>query len=330
MIKYILMFTVLFSAQLSASELVVYSARKEKFVKPLIKKFEKETGIKVILQSGTKAIKVLAESKKPLANIFISNDVAQMEYLRINKALYSNKLKRFNGIPSNFVSEDFSWIGISARSRVLMYNKKMIKSSDLPKKLENLTDNKYKKKFMVTRGGNESFIAHMAALRATWGEKKTLTWLKNVKNNAGAITKGHTQIRKAVGKGEFAFGLVNNYYFYLQLNQTSDNNVGLLYLDQGKDETGVFVNCAGVALIKNDKNLNNAIKFLNWLEKKENQKLFVSKSFEVPLNKEIKLSKWSKNVNEYKTMKLKLSTLGQKWSSTRKLIERSGLDLEIR
>ena len=138
-----------------------------------------------------------------------------MEFLRSKGALNSPG-KNNGGINENYKAADNSWIGLSARSRVLMYNKKLINSKEMPKNLWDLTLPKYKGQFMITRGGNGSMVAHVAALRTVWGDKKTKMWLQKVKENAGAITKGHTQIRKGVGSGEFKFGLVNNYYYHLQ------------------------------------------------------------------------------------------------------------------
>lgn len=61
----------------------------------------------------------------------------------------------------------------------------------------------WKGKFAITRGGNGSFIAHVAALRAKWGDQKMEEWMRAVAQNTGVITKWHGDIRKAVGSGGF-------------------------------------------------------------------------------------------------------------------------------
>ena len=328
-ITLIISFLTIISSAFAAKELIVYSARKEKFVAPLIKEFEKDKGIKVKLLSGVKIAKILAEQKNPRANIFISNDVGQMEFLRSQGALTSPG-ENNGGISKDFKAADNSWIGLSARSRVLMFNKNLISAKDMPKNLWDLTLPKYKGQFMITRGGNGSMIAHVAALRTVWGDAKTRTWLKKIKENAGAITKGHTQIRKGVGSGEFKFGLVNNYYYHLQKNEKKNNSVDVVYPDQGKGDMGVFVNAAGVAFIKNKNNSKEAEAFLNWILKNEHQAAFSAKSLETPLKKGLPHPSVAKNIGDYKTMKVPLKNLGKLWSKAKSLIEESGLDLEVK
>src|SRR5699024_5832686 len=69
-----------------SGELVVYSSRNEKFMEPLLEKFEKESGITVNLLSGKDEIinKVKEEGKNAHADILISNDVGALEHLRQN------------------------------------------------------------------------------------------------------------------------------------------------------------------------------------------------------------------------------------------------------
>ncbi|MBM7855653.1 iron(III) transport system substrate-binding protein [Desulfohalotomaculum tongense] len=313
-----------------AGELVVYSARKEKFVKPLLDAFEAETGIKVKLLTGDEASvnKILEEMNNPQADIFFSNDTGAMEYLRLQGALAPNDSKALEVIDAKFRADDGSWVGLSARSRVLMYNKDLITEEEMPKRLEEIADPKWKGQFAITRGGNGSMVAHVAALRAVWGDEKTKKWLSDIAENAGAITKGHTDIRKAVGAGEFKFGLVNNYYYHQQLYEDKDNNVGVIYPDQ--DGMGVFVNAAGVALIKGGPNMDNAKKFIDFLLQPEQMKVFAYNSKEVPLHPDVEAIPEAKKINEYKIMDMPLKEIGPVWNDAKQLIEESGLALEIK
>ncbi len=108
----------------------------------------------------------------------------------------------------------------------------------MPQTLQEMADPAWAGRFMITRGGNSSMVTHVAALRLMWGDDATRGWLSAVKDQAGAITGGHTDIRQAVGAGEFEFGLVNNYYYHLQLEESTTNNVGAVYPDQGADGDG--------------------------------------------------------------------------------------------
>ena len=71
-------------ASASASELVVYSGRKESAIKPVIELFERETGIKVALKVGKTsglANEILQERERPRADIFIATEAGVCEIL---------------------------------------------------------------------------------------------------------------------------------------------------------------------------------------------------------------------------------------------------------
>lgn len=314
-----------------SGELVIYSVRKEQFIKPLVDKFQEETGIKVRLLTGSEAIvnKILEEQYNVQADIFFSNDAGAMEYLRLQGVLESNDSSALKIIDPKFRSKDGSWVGLSARTRVLMYNKNLISEEEMPETIWELTDSGWKGQFMITRGGNSSMVTHIAALRIVWGDEKTKEWIHKVRENAGAIVDGHTDIRRAVGAGEFKFGLVNDYYYQLQLNEDKDNNVGVIYPDQGPDGIGAFVNAAGVALIKGAPNKDNAKIFIDWLLEPEQQKIFAYSSMEVPLNPEVEAAPGTKPINEYKVMDIFLQELGKVWIDAKQLIEDAGLDLDL-
>src|SRR3989304_5069705 len=64
----------------------------------------------------------------------------------------------------------------------------------------------------------------------------------------------HTDVRKAVGAGEFALGLVNHYYYHLQLAEGS--KVGVIYPDQGDGQLGLITNTTAVAVVKGAQNVS--------------------------------------------------------------------------
>lgn len=315
------------SNQTEEETLVIYSGRKEQFVMPLIEKFEQDTGIKVQLLSGNAieyAHRIMEEQRNPQADIFLANDAGVMEYLRLQGALEPNNSKELTNIPANFRAEDGSWVGLSARSRVLMYNKDLITETEMPQSILDLTDPKYKGQFAITRAGNESMISHISALRAELGDEATTELLKGILANKPIITSGHTDIRKAVGSGEVAFGLVNNYYFHLQLEEETHNNVGVIYPDQGEQQMGTFVNVAGVAIVKDAKNMDNAKAFVDFLLQPEQQELFAYNSKETPLVANVPTLDYAKKIDEYKHMSMPLSNLGTVWEDTVDLMERAG------
>ena len=264
------------------------------------------------------------------ADIFISNDIGALEYLRIEGLLQGYEPKGIDTIEERYRAENNAWFALSARTRVLMYNKDLITEEQMPKTLWELTDSKWEGQFAITRGGNGGMIGHVSALRNEWGDEKTSEWLSIVKDNAGSIMQGHGDIRRSVGAGEFKFGLVNNYYYHQQLREPTHNNVGVIYPDQAEGEMGAVVNAAGVGFVKGAPNTLNAQKFLDWILLPENQRAFSYASLEVPINPAIEAIGEAARITDYKVHGMPLSELGRVWADTRALIEQSGLDLEIR
>jgi len=313
-------------------QLVVYSSRNERFVNTLLSKYEVETGVSTrALHIGEAAVyKIIEEAGNVQADIFISNDVGALEHLRMRGLLQGYEPAGIETIDPRYRAVDNSWLALSARTRVLMYNRDLITEEEMPKTIWELTDPKWKGKYAITRGGNSSMIGHISALRYEWGDEKTAEWITAVKENAGAIMQGHGDIRRAVGAGEFAFGLVNNYYYHQQLMEPTHNNVGVIYPDQGEGEMGAVVNAAGVAFIRGAPNVENARRFLDWVLLPENQREFSYASMDAPINPEIEAIGEAARITDYKVHPMPLNQLGQYWEDTRELIERSGLDLELR
>lgn len=321
------------SEQTPSDTLVVYTSRNEDFVKPLLEKFTADTGIEVeALYADDKVVNRLKEEAvSPRADIMIGNDAGALEYLRLQEVLAPvGDIAGIQSIAPAFRAGDGSWFGLSARTRGFIYNKDLIDEDEVPTSIEQLADPAWKGKFAMTRGGNGSMIAHISALRAQWGDERTEEWIRSAKANAGAITDGHGDIRKAVGGGEFQFGLVNNYYYHQQLAEPADNNVGFVYPDQGDGQMGAFVNAAGVGFVAGGPNPGSARTFAEWVLLPENQLAFGSTSLEVPINPEIEAPEGAAPIDSYRVSTMPLSELGTVWEDTRALIERAGLDLELK
>lgn len=311
----------------AASNLVIYSGRNERFVLPLVEAFQEQTGIQVQLLSGDAAQfvhRLQAESRNPRGDVLISNDGALLEVARSMDLLQANASPSLEVIPANFRADDGSWVGLAARSRVLMYNKDLISEDEMPKSVFDLTDEQWRGQFVITRAGNASMVSHISAIRAVYGDAFTSQFITDLLANEPTIVSGHTDIRRAVGAGEFKFGLVNNYYYHLQLDEPVDNNVGAIYPDQGPDQMGVFVNVSGIGLVKGAPNEDNARRFIEFLLEPEQMKHYSLTSRETPLVEGIEAFAYALTIAEYQVADLHLAQLGPKYSDTLDLMEAAG------
>ena len=66
----------------AADSLVVYSGRSDKFIKPVLENFTKQTGIKVTVHAGKSTAllnKLKVEGERTDADLFISNDAGTLQ-----------------------------------------------------------------------------------------------------------------------------------------------------------------------------------------------------------------------------------------------------------
>jgi len=315
-------------------ELIVYSSRNEAFVQVLLDKFSDETGVEVKALHNADPLQIQEESGNVQADVFISNDLGALEYLNQKELLEGFDPANIESIDEKYRAENNEWVAISARARGFIYNKDMISEDEMPTRMEDLFDAKWadvENGYAITRGGNGGMIGNISALRYEWGDEKTAEWIAALQENAAGIFEGHGDIRRAVGAGEHAFGLVNNYYYHQQLEEPKDNNVGFIYADQGDDEMGAIANAAGLGMVSGAPNEVNARAFIEWVLKEENQLVFVGESLEVPINPELDPPyKEAVPFSELKVQDMPLKELGNYFEDTKALIEASGLDLELR
>ncbi|OEF96241.1 extracellular solute-binding protein [Desulfuribacillus alkaliarsenatis] len=320
-------------------QIVVYSSRNERFVQDLLDKFTADTGVEVVALHGASELQLMEERNNVRADIFISNDLGALGYLHMQDVLQGSNPAGIESIPAEFRADDNAYFAVSLRSRGFIYNKDMITAEEMPKSIEDLFDPKWadlEGGYAITRGGNGGMIGNVSALRYQWGDEKTAEWIQAISANAEGIYQGHGDIRRAVGAGEHTFGLVNNYYFHQQLVEPTNNNVGFIYLDQAEGQMGVVANAAGVGLVKGGPNPNAANAFLEWLLLPENQVQFVGESLELLINSHYgavyppEVQPYIVDSSELKIQDMPIKELGNFFEDTRKLIEDSGLHLDLR
>ncbi|MBP1969124.1 iron(III) transport system substrate-binding protein [Virgibacillus natechei] len=315
-------------------ELIVYSSRNETFVQDLLDKFTEDTGVEVRALHGAEPLQIQEEAGNVQADIFISNDIGALEYLNQQDLLEGYEPENVESIDEEYRAENNEWFAISARARGFIYNKDMIAEDEMPTKMDDLLDPEWSEVdngYAITRGGNGGMIGNVSALRYEWGDERTSDWIMSIQENAAGILDGHGDIRRAVGAGEHAFGLVNNYYYHQQLEEPTNNNVGFIYPDQAEGEMGAIANAAGLGMVSGGPNEENAHAFIDWILEEENQLAFVGESLEVPINPDLEPPfEEAVSFSELNVQDMPLEELGNYFEDTRTIIEESGLDLELR
>jgi iron(III) transport system substrate-binding protein len=327
-VTFLVLCSLFISQYVHATSLVVYSGRKDKFIKPVVTAFTKETGIKVLLHSGSSTSllnKLKLEGKHSTADLYISNDAGNLEKGKEMKLFLPVSAELVKAIPQKLRASDNSWIGLSARARVLVVNSND-KSVAFVKSVFDLADPRLKGKLGITHSGNESYIAGVTVYMESAGKKKTADWLSGMKENvAGEVFNKHSKIVKAVAKGKRSVGLVNHYYIYRHLKKHPKAAIKIVLPDQGKNDIGVAWNVAGIAITKHTKNKQAAERFIAFLVSEKGQSLFAKVNSEYPARVGVAAADEVPKAGSYKVAPVAMPTLGQQRNATLDLIESVGM-----
>ena len=281
-----------------ASDLVIYSARADNLLKPIVAKYQQQTGVKIKLvndKAGVLIEKIKAEGANTPADLLITVDggnlwqAAQENILRpVNsKVLETN-------IPPQFQDPQNRWFGMSVRARTIFYNPTKINPSQLSTYAD-LSTPKWKGKLCLRTSDNvynQSLVATMIQHNGLPQMERILKgWVSNL---ATAPFANDTALLEAIDAGRCDVGIANTYY-YGRLLDTKPNIKVKPYFANQKWQ-GTHVNVSGIGIVQHSKNAAQAQKFMEWLSGAEAQNLFADLNSEYPANPRIapdpKVARW--------------------------------------
>ncbi|NIP73439.1 MAG: extracellular solute-binding protein [Gammaproteobacteria bacterium] len=315
-------------AAAAAEEVVVYSGRSDKFVRPVAEAFTRETGIAVVLHSAksTELINRLrAEGDRTDADLYISNDAGNLQ-VGSDFGLFEPLPADIAGaVAPDYRAPDNSWVGLSARARVLVVN---TRASDLGfvDSVLDLADPRLEGRIGITHSANGSFITGVTVYREMAGEPAVLEWLQGMRRNAqGRVYNKHSRIVRDVAAGKKDVGLVNHYYIYRHLDRRPDAPIRILIPDQGAGGMGVAWNVAGVALVKHSDNKAQAIRLVEFLVSRRGQKMFAEVNREYPTRPDVPAAAGVPPAGGFEVAEVPMHLLGSKRRETLDLIEQAGM-----
>ncbi|MFM8540732.1 MAG: extracellular solute-binding protein [Nitrospira sp.] len=309
--------------------LVVYSGRAERLIKPVLDAFQASSGIRVeLLSSGTTELvnRLQAEGSRTPADVFITNDAGSLERARELKLLQPGNLSDVDrAIPAPYRAADNSWIGLSGRLWVIVYNKNLAKPSDVASLLD-LAEPKWKDKIAIPNAGSEYLQAGVSVMKVVHGEARIKQFLQGLKTNAGAQIYGKSsQIVEAVAKGQVVLGIVNHYYIYRHLGTTPDAPIALLVPDQQEGKMGAILNVAGVGITAQTRHLDAAKRLVTFLASEAGQKQFADLNKEYPLRPDVAADPALPDREQLRTAAVPLTRLSELREPAMALIESVGL-----
>lgn len=303
--------------------LVVYSGRNKKLVSPIIEQAEKDLNLDIDVRYGKTselAIALLEEGENSKADVFLGQDagaLGALEQKQITSPIPSEILEE---VDSRFRSPTGNWVGVSGRARVVDYNTKLVKESDLPSSVWELTEPKWRGKvaWAPTNGSFQSFVTGMRVIE---GDEKTLEWLKAMKANDVKKYGNNTSIVTALGRGEVELGLVNHYYLPRFIKDDANFPVAHHFTN---GDAGAMINVAGLAILKSTDQPEDAQAFIKYMVSPAAQKYFATETNEYPLAKGVEADSSLVPLDKLNPPNIDLSKLDS-LEETLKLLEKAGV-----
>ncbi|MFN3490778.1 MAG: extracellular solute-binding protein [Anaerolineales bacterium] len=310
-----------------SGDLVIYSGRSEPLFQPVVDAFRaKYPNVNVLLKAGSNselANALIEEQTNPQADLFVTTELFTIQSLAAQGIFQAYIPIGVENIPAEFVSPDNLWTGLTLRARVIIYNKDLVSEDEAPTSIFDLTDSKWKGQVAAAGSTNGGMQAQIAAMQQLLGDDAAAEWLNGLIANDVTFFGGHTDVRKAVGAGEFKLGLVNHYYYHLQLAEGS--NVGVIYPDQADGDIGLIVNATSAAIVNGAKHSQAAQAFLDFLVSEEGQKIFAEQNYEYPLLAGVPLKDGVQPLENFRLAEVNIVQAASNFEAAFDLIEQVGL-----
>lgn len=314
----------MFGCVATAAEINIYSARKEDLIKPILDKFEQDTGTKVNLITGKADAllqRLISEGKNSPADILITTDAGRLfraKNAKVIQAIRSDTLSK--SIPEQYRDPEGYWFGLTLRARPIIYAADRVKPEQLSS-YEALANSEWKQKICIRSSDNIYNQSLVASMLTHLGEDETLAWAESlVKNFARPPQGGDRDQVKAVAAGQCDVAMINNYYLGNMLISKDETQViaaqkvKIFWPNQdGPDHTGrgAHVNISGAAITASSKNKTAAIKLIEYLVSDNAQQWYAEKNLEYPIKPGIQPSEILQSWGEFKADALSLHQLGE-------------------
>jgi iron(III) transport system substrate-binding protein len=275
----------------SGQSITLYSGQHEQTTDGLVTAFEKQTGITVNVRNDdedTLANLIALQGPRSPADVFYTENSPALEFLQGKGLLAKVDPGTLARVPATYNSPDGDWVGVSARVSVLIYNPALIAKGQLPATVLQLANPRYRGKLAFAAGETDFQPIVTSVLRA-YGQAATLNWLEGIKSNAAShIVPDNETITEEVNRGQVAFGVINQYYWYRLQAEIGASAMHSKITYFAPHDPGYVVDVSGAAVLKSSKHQAAAQKFLAFLVSSQGEDIIArasgnEQSYEYPL-----------------------------------------------
>lgn len=316
----------------AASEVNVYSARKEALIKPALDKFTQQTGIKVNLITGKADAlisRIKTEGKFSPADVLLTTDAGRLvraKQLGLTQAYQSNTI--VSNVPAQLRDAQGHWFALTMRARPIM----VVKGSEqagLSLDYETLARAELNGKLCVRSSSNIYNQSMISARIHQLGVESTEAFVSGLVKNFARPPKGGDRDQiKALVAGQCQYAIANTYYLAGMLESNDPSQVEIAsqvkVLWPNQNGRGAHINISGAALAKEAPNSDSAKQLLDFLLSEESQSWYAQANHEYPVRAGVANSQVLADMGDFKAEVVPLDRVGELNADAVKLMDRAG------
>lgn len=310
----------------------LFTARHYQVDNTIYQEFARRTGIQINEVKGTaeELVELMKqEGQASSADLFVTVDGGILNYAKQSGVLQPISSEAvLRNVPAEWRDPGNYWVGISTRSRVLVYAKDRINPEELSS-YEELASDRWEGRVLVRSASsvyNQSLLASFIGLH---GEREAARWAEGIVRNLAREPEGGDKaqaVALAAGVGDVA--IMNTYYIGQMLNSNdlteleAAKKLGIVFPNQ--QTTGTHVNISGIALARHAPNKENALKFIEFVTGKEGQTMLTQGSYEFPVNAEADMPELLRSWQGFKRQPVEIANLGQYHEQAKEIFQSVG------
>jgi iron(III) transport system substrate-binding protein len=206
-------------ASLAGAQVVVYTSVDEPVARPIMTRFEKESGIKVKLVTDAEASKTAglaarleAERKNPRCDVYWGNELSYTLNLAKQGVFAAYRSPAADDIPAAWRSRDDLFTCIALRQRWLVVSTRP-EAADAVSRITSIADlaaPALKGKIGICHPGFGTTSGHVAALYTRLGDERFAALMQSLRANDIKVLGGNAAVVREVAAGHLLAGITDN------------------------------------------------------------------------------------------------------------------------
>src|SRR5688572_5344986 len=204
-----------------AQQVVLYVSTDEHIARPIIERFQQQSGIAVQVVGDTEAKKTTGlverlrtEKSKPQADVFWSSEILQTIALADEGVLDEHLSDATVDWPREWRDGQRRWFAFAARPRVIVFAPDRVPEDQRPQTWMDLTPSRWRDRLIMAEPRFGTTGTHLAAMLWHWDREVMpgyfSAWAQGIAaNDVRLSTNGNAGVVDAVAKGEADIGMTD-------------------------------------------------------------------------------------------------------------------------